>query len=147
MDLLSEDERQQIKSSYEDFFETFRKEIVVHKTSEIVVSDINLSQVFGYEEGANVENYSYEHQSKIFYALIVFPTRGDQTLGVMTEMAAMIPEGEIRIKVKEDCKDYIQVGKTEKIEVKNKNYTLISTEAEVNNILTGYYIFKLKEIK
>ena len=45
MDLLSEDERQQIKSSYEDFFETFRKEIVVHKASEIVVSDINLSQV------------------------------------------------------------------------------------------------------
>jgi hypothetical protein len=147
MDLLSEDERQQIKSSYEDFFETFRKEIVVHKASEIIVSDINLSQVFGYEEGANIENYSYEHQSKIFYALVVFPTRGDQTLGVMTEMAAMIPEGEIRIKVKEDCKDYIQVGKTEKIEVKSKNYTLISTEAEVNNILTGYYIFKLKEIK
>ena len=36
---------------------------------------------------------------------------------------------------------------TEKIEVKGKSYTLISTEAEVNNILTGYYIFKLKEIK
>ena len=65
----------------------------------------------------------------------------------MTEMATQVPDGEIRIKVQTDCKNYIQNGKTEKIEVKEKNYTLISTEAEVNNILTGYYIFKLKEIK
>jgi hypothetical protein len=65
----------------------------------------------------------------------------------MTEMAARIPDGEIRIKVQEDCKDYIQAGRTEKIEVKGKSYTLVSTEAEVNNILTGYYIFKLQEIK
>ena len=62
-------------------------------------------------------------------------------------MAAQIPDGEIRIKVQEDCKNYIHEGKTEKVQVKGKNYTLISTEAEVNNILTGYYIFKLKEIK
>ena len=147
MNLLSDDEKAQIKSSYEDFFETFRKEIVIHKVSEVVVSDINLDQIFGYEEDAAPDNYQYSHKSKCFYALIVYPSKGDQTLNVMTEMAAMIPDGEIRIKVQDDCKDYIQNGKTEKIEVKGKNYTLISTEAEVNNILTGYYIFKLKEIK
>jgi hypothetical protein len=147
MSLLNDSEKQQIRTSYEEFFETFRQPITVHKVSEIVVSDINVTQLFGYEEDANDENYSYEHQSQSFYALIVFPSRGDQTLGVMTEMAAQVPEGEIRIKVQEDCKNYIQVGKTEKVEVKGKSYTLISTEAEVNNILTGYYIFKLKEIK
>ena len=147
MNLLSDSEKQQIRTEYGNFFETFRQEITVHKVSEIVVADINVGQIFGYEEGANTENYSYEHQSKNFYALVVFPTRGDQTLGVMTEMAAMIPEGEIRVKVQGDCKDYIQVGKTEKIVAKGKSYTLISSEAEVNNILTGYYIFKLKEIK
>ena len=147
MSLLTDDEKQQIKASYEEFFETFRQPITVHKVSEIIVADINVTQLFGYEEGANEENYSYQHESKSFYALIVFPSRGDQTLNVMSEMTVMIPEGEIRIKVSEDCKDYIQIGKTEKIEVKGKNYTLISTHAEVNNILTGYYIFKLKEIK
>tara|TARA_B100001123_G_C15252353_1_gene1003261 strand:+ start:587 stop:1030 length:444 start_codon:yes stop_codon:yes gene_type:complete len=147
MNLLNDDEKAQIKSSYEDFFETFRKEITVHKVSEVIVADINLDQVFGYEEDANPDNYQYSHQSKAFYALIIFPSRGDQTLGVMTEMAAQIPDGEIRIKVQEDCKDYIQTGKTEKIIVKDKDYTLVSTEAEVNNILTGYYIFKLKEVK
>jgi len=147
MNLLSDDEKQQIRSEYANFFETFRQEITVHKVSEIVVADINVDQIFGYEEGANTENYSYAHQSKNFYALVVFPSRGDQNLKVMTEMAAMMPEGEIRIKVQGDCKDYIQVGKTEKIDVKGKNYTLISTEAEVNNIVTGYYIFKLKEIR
>jgi len=147
MSLLTDDEKQQIRSSYEEFFETFRQAITIHKVSEIIVADINVTQLFGYEEGANEDNYSYQHESKSFYALIVFPSRGDQTLNVMTEMAAVIPEGEIRIKVQEDCKDYIHAGKTEKIEVKGKSYTLVSTEAEVNNILTGYYIFKLKEIK
>ena len=147
MSLISNEEKAQIQSSYEEFFDTFQQAITVHKVSEIVISDINLDQIFGYEEDANTENYSYEHENKNFSALIVFPSRGDQTLGVMTEMAAQIPDGEIRVKVKEDCKNYIQAGKTEKIEVKNKNYTLISTEAEVNNVLTGFYIFKLKEIK
>ncbi len=147
MSLLNDSEKQQIRTSYEEFFDTFRQVITVHKVSEVIVSDINVTQLFGYEEDANDENYTYEHQSENFYALIVFPSRGDQTLGVMTEMAAHIPEGEIRVKVREDCKNYIQAGKTEKIEVKGKNYTLVSTEAEVNNILTGYFIFKLKEIK
>ena len=147
MSLISNEEKAQIQSAYEEFFDTFQQTITVHKVSEIVISDINLDQVFGYEEDANVENYSYEHKNESFAALIVFPSRGDQTLGVMTEMAAQIPDGEVRIKVKEDCKKYIQAGKTEKVEVKNKNYTLISTEAEVNNVLTGFYIFKLKEIK
>jgi hypothetical protein len=147
MSLISDEEKLQIQASYGEFFETFRKEITIHKVSEIVVSDINIDQIFGYEEDANAENYSYKHESKAFFALVVFPSRGDQTLNVMTEMATQIPDGEIRIKVQTDCKNYIQNGKTEKIEVKGKNYTLISTEAEVNNILTGYYIFKLKEIK
>ncbi|MAF43999.1 MAG: hypothetical protein CMI54_07550 [Parcubacteria group bacterium] len=147
MSLISDDEKDQIKSAYGSFFETFRQGITVHKVSEIVIADIDLDQIFGYNEDANPNNYSYQHESKNFYALVVYPSRGDQTLGVMTEMAAQIPEGEVRIKVQRDCKDYIQAGKTEKIEVKGKNYTLISTEAEVNNILTGYFIFKLKEIK
>tara|TARA_B100000287_G_scaffold341781_1_gene328370 strand:- start:1781 stop:2224 length:444 start_codon:yes stop_codon:yes gene_type:complete len=147
MSLLSSSEKAQIQTAYESFFETFKNDIVVHKVSEIVVSDVNLDQVFGYEEDANENNYTYEHKSKTFSALIVFPSRGDQTLGVMNEMAAQIPDGEIRVKVKEDCKNYIQTGKTEKIVAKNKSYQLISTEAEVNNILTGFYIFKLKEVK
>ena len=147
MSLISSDELNQFKDAYTSFFKTFRQPIVVHKVSEIVVADVNLDQVFGYGEQANQENYTYEHESKEFCGLIVYPTRGDQNLGVMGEMPVTIAEGEIRIKVQEDCKAYIQLGKTEKIEVKNKSYTLISTEAEVNNLITGYYIFKLKEIK
>jgi hypothetical protein len=147
MSLLSDDEKNQIREAYGEFFETFRQTITVHKVSEIVVADINLDQIFGYEEAANPTNYSYEHQSQDFHALVVYPTKGDQNLGVMTEMAATIPEGEIRIKVCESCKDYIQNGKTEKIIVKGKDYTLVSTEAHPNNILEGYYIFKLKEVK
>lgn len=147
MSLISEDELNQFKEAYTSFFETFRQPIKVHKVSEIVVADVNLDQVFGYGEDANRANYTYEHENKEFCGLVVYPSRGDQNLGVINEMAATIPEGEVRIKVQEDCKNYIQAGKTEKIEVKNKNYTLISTEAEVNNLITGYYIFKLREIK
>ena len=147
MSLLSDAEKQQIRDAYGTFFETFQQDITVHKISEIVVADINLDQIFGYEESANPTNYTYEHKSQDFHALVVYPTRGDQDLGVMTEMAATIPEGEIRIKVCEDCKVYIQDGKTEKVVVKGKDYTLVSTDAHPNNILEGYYIFKLKEIK
>ena len=147
MSLLSDDEKKEIRDAYGEFFETFRKTITVHKVSEVVVADINLGQIFGYEEDANPANYSYEHKSQDFYALIVYPTKGDQNLAIMTEMAATIPEGEVRIKVCEDCRVYIQDGKTEKIVVKGKDYTLISTDAHPNNILEGYYIFKLKEIK
>ncbi len=147
MSLLSDEEKNQIQNAYGSFFETFRHTITVHKASEVIVADINLDQVFGYSEDANPQNYTYEYKSQDFDALIIYPFRGDQGLQVMTEMAAYIPEGEVRIKVCEPCKEYIQEGKTEKIVVKGKDYILISTEAEVNNILTGYYIFKLKEIK
>lgn len=147
MSLLSNDEKNSIQEAYASFFETFQQDITVHKVSEVIVADINLDQVFGYEEAAAPSNYSYQHKSQDFHALVVYPSRGDQDLGVMTEMAATIPEGEIRIKVCTDCRDYIQKGKTEKIVVKDKDYTLVSTEAHPNNILVGYYIFKLKEIK
>ena len=63
------------------------------------------------------------------------------------EISAYLPEGEIRIKVKKDAKDYIKLGKVERIDLEGHAYMLLGEEASINAIINGYYVFKLGEIK
>ena len=63
------------------------------------------------------------------------------------EMSANLIEGEIIIKVEEDCKSYLATKSIERIDVRTKSYKLASKASQVNRVITGYYFFKLEEHK
>lgn len=145
-DLIPSSEKEILRKAYGDFFETFRRQITVHKEPRKVINQINTSFLFGYGETSNQVNYAYEPESTAFYAIVWYPRRANQDFEIGGEIRGFVPEGEIRIKVDKEAKDYISEGKrVERIDVGEHSYTLISEDAEINHFFSGYYIFKLKE--
>ena len=49
MSLISDTDKNEFKSSYKTFFDTFKKEITIHKRGKVNVVDVNLTQLFGYD--------------------------------------------------------------------------------------------------
>lgn len=147
-DLIPENDKQAFKNAYADFFDTFKKEITVHKEAKKVVSQINTGFLYGYGDVSNQVNYVYQTDSQTFSAIVWYPKKGSGGFEIGGEIRAFIPEGEILIKVGEEAKTYLTSGlSVEKIDILNHSYELVGQEEEINHFFTGYYIFNLKETK
>ena len=149
MSLISDTDKSGFKSSYKEFFDTFKKSITIHKRGKVNVVDVNLTQLFGYDEPANDTNYTYEIENQSFSVLIIYPEKWKNTsdFKLLNSIRANILDNQIFIKVEEDCKDYLKTGTVERVDVQNKFYKLISEEGQVNNIIDEYSFFKLEETK
>ena len=149
MSLISDTDKNEFKSSYRTFFDTLKKEITIHKRGKVNVVDVNLTQLFGYDEPANETNYTYNVESQNFSVLIMHPRKGKHTSDheLLNDIRATIPDNQILIKTEEDCKNSLTSGSVERVDFKGKSYELISEESEVNNIIDGYFLFKLQETK
>ena len=149
MSFINDTDKSEFKSSYKTFFDTFKEDITIHKSGKVNVVDVNLTQLFGYDEPANETNYTYNLESQIFSVLTIYP-RGEgkvAELGLLKDISARIPEGQIIIKVEEDCRNYLNTGEIKRIDIQNKSYTLVSEESKINKIIDDYFLFKLEETK
>lgn len=159
MSFISDTDKSQFKAAYKVFFDTFKEDIVVHRRGKVQVVDVNLTQVFGYEESSaygygtfqNEPNHTYEVQNETFKGLVIYPSsqghRNTSDFAYIEDIGANLIDGEIVLKVEKDCKDYLTAAKTERIDVGSKSYKLVSKDSKVNKIITGYYFFKLEESK
>ena len=68
--LISDTEKANLVKIFTDVFDTFKREIVVHKEPIKVINQINLTAIFGYDEYSNESNYSYESNNKTIYAVV-----------------------------------------------------------------------------
>ena len=117
--LIPESEKAALRSAYDDFFDTFKRQITVHKSPKKVIENIDISFLYGYGEesshsditggmgGLSSKNYAYEPESSVFHALVWYPKKANQDLEVGSDIRAFVPEGEIRIKVDKTTKDYL----------------------------------------
>ena len=74
--LISTSERTGITAAFTDIFDTFKREIVVHKEPVRRVQQINLTNIFGYGEPSNQTNFQYVEQSQEIDADDVLPVIG-----------------------------------------------------------------------
>ena len=68
--LISETEKNNLTGIFNDIFDTFKRDIVVHKEPKKVISQINTSSLFGYGDPASSVNYTYQPVSGVFQATI-----------------------------------------------------------------------------
>jgi hypothetical protein len=147
--LLQSTEVENLVSILGDVFDTFKREIVVHKSPKKVISSLNTSQLFGYGEASGpVANYTYIPQSGIHYAKISYlESKGDE---YYQELSSKVDSNIVRIKVESETKDYIENGKTENISFDSKTFNLLGDQM-VKNFLgpSGYttYVYFLQETK
>ena len=69
--LISETEKNNLTGIFNDIFDTFKREIVIHKEPKKVISQVNTASLFGYGDPASSLNYSYEPVSGVFEATII----------------------------------------------------------------------------
>ena len=121
--LISASEKSGIAQSFEDIFDTFKREVVVHKEPIKVVSDLDLDMFYGYDVPYDKPtNFSYTPVSGSYYATVRYADQQGES--VEPELNSKIPQGTVRIKVKEEAMNFIESGKTEKITFDNKSFNI-----------------------
>ena len=131
------------ESSKTDFknFDTFKETITIFKQPKKVITNQSQSIYAGY--GAQKEIVEYQTVSSTFDALVNFKERQDEQ--IVDDIKVEDIRGEVRIKVEQDCRDYIKNnGKTESIVVQGKNYNVITDDGTREYLGQKYFVFYLE---
>ena len=140
--LISDSEKADLVKIFTDVFDTFKREIVVHKDPIKVINQINLSAIFGYDEYSNEDNYSYESNNKTIFAVVRYSTNHGFT--EVDKNTLNVIKGDASIKVDKTGRDYINNGKTEKIVIDGKTFNIDGQEIIQRFLDSEFYIFNLK---
>ena len=108
--LLTSTETKNLVGILGDVFDTFKRDVVIHKSPKKVISQINESQLFGYGEAANPVNYTYTPQSGVYSAKISYIE--NKANEYVQDFQSNIDSNLVRMKVQGDAKDYIESGST-----------------------------------
>jgi hypothetical protein len=140
--LISQSERQSLTGIFNDIFDTFKRDLVVYKEPKKIIQEINLDGVFGYGEYSQAANYTYVPVTGVHPAVIRYGS--DTEYRQVDDFTSNIPFGHATIKVKEDARDFIKNGKTEKITFDKKTFELASTDKVQRFLDSEYYVFLVK---
>ena len=138
--LISDKEKAQLALIFGDIFDTFKRKITIHKAPKKAIANTANKPMAGYEEDSEETNISYIGERKEFEAVITY---GDRQSEVASQVGTY-EAGTVKIRVKKDASDYIENGKTEKIEVDGKSFNTI-TDSKVSDFMGArYYIYYLR---
>ena len=145
--LVSASERAELQTIFEDIFDTFKREIVIHKEPKKVLASIDVNHIFGYGEPSQEQNITYIPRSATFDATISYKMSPSDTAYVQ-DINSFIPGDLVKIKVEAATKDYIMTGgNTEYIEFDNKKFNLASEDIESNFLGVCFHMFFLRVAK
>lgn len=130
-------------SAYDDFFDYFKKEVIVYKTPQKTVADVSLSFLYGYGTDSNGDNYSFTPVSGIFSGLALYGGNvNDQDL---FQADIRLPDNNLRLKVTQEARDYINNGTNEALELDSKKYFIKSSDTQEHFLTNNYYVYILEE--
>ena len=140
-------EKQTTSNVFSDIFDTWSRPIIIYK--EPIKTQIlpeNPNNLFGFGSSQSAELFTYTPVSGIYPALIryqnKFSSREDTFIPEVNEFTENKP---LSIKVKNDCKNFILVGKTIKIQVDNLIYILTNIIPRPELFWNSeFYIFDLE---
>ncbi len=126
-------------------FDTFsaNNTLIVHKeplkTYTVATGDSNY---FGYGETSNLDNVTYTPVSGAFPFIRVFDKGLNSAKGA-PEVQTKFGASSVKIKVKQDAREFIKNGKNEKFEFDGLVFNDIGEESVQNYLGIKYYYFTL----
>ena len=141
--LLTSSERTDFGQSFVDIFDTFAREVVIHKEPIKTVTSLNSTPLFGYGEETLPESVTYTPVTGVYMARVIYKTLDDLNRSSTTETQNPIAEAYIR--VSQSGKDFIIIGKTEKITFDQKTWNVDYGFVVRRYLDQFYYEFKVKE--
>jgi hypothetical protein len=147
--LISSTEMLNSTGVFQNIFDSWSRQIIIFK--EPIKQQIlpqNSSALFGFGSSQSTELYNYTPITGVFPALIRYNDRyasKDKSDQLQSEINEYISDGPVSIKVRQDCRDFIIVGKTQKIQIDNQEYLLDDVDFKVDYFFQSmYYIFDLE---
>lgn len=148
--LITATERSNLTGIFNDIFDTFQRAIFIYK-EPLKVPNPNArpeSFAFGFGENQTEDAYTYIERTGVYPATIRYAmSASDNTFKRLPDTNVWIPEGGCSIKVKKECRDFINDGKTEKIIVDEKTYFLNSEERKQMFLDSEFWVFVLQPRK
>ena len=133
---------------FSDFFDTFSigrsSYLSIVKEPIQTVNNINNNILFGYgADNQNVTDISYTPQTGIFPAVILYGR--NINIDKFVALKFNVDLNTVLAKVREDCKDFILNGKTERVYAEGIPYIPQITPLVQNFFGLRFYYFKLNE--
>jgi len=146
--LLTEIEKNNLTPLLEDLFDTFARDIIVHKEPKKIINNQSKNSLVGYEDESNQENFTYVPEYQTFKAKVKYENAQDlEAIKTLEGFPNLLTQGLVKIKVRKDAKDYISDGKVERIEIDGKSFNLITSAAVKKFFNVTFYVYFLKETK
>lgn len=149
--LVSDVEKSGALLVFSGSFDTWSRQIIVFKESiKTPVDTPSSNNLFGFGDSQMNTIYTLTPKSGIFQAIVRYndidrnPAR-DSVLS--SEILARIYSGPISIKVRKDCRDYLNDGETQSVQIDNQVFLVNSDERLQTMWGSEYYIFALRKTK
>jgi hypothetical protein len=143
--LISETEKANLLNDFNDIFDTFHRRIVVYKEplkTALPVDPTNM--VFGFGEQQSQEGFSLTQVTGVFPATIRYK---NQDKNLLPDLHATNPKGLVSIKVKRDARDFINSGRTDRIEFDERSYVVQGYEEKRSFLNSEFYVFEVKPVQ
>ena len=102
-DLLSAQDKLFFQSSLLDLFDTFARDMTIHKEPIKIIQSNNVNLLPGYGESSSPENIEYTPVNKSFKAMISY--KKNQSTEANSDIGMITPGGEVKIKVQQATRD------------------------------------------
>lgn len=129
-------------------WETFsHQNLVVHRKPKEVISNVSGSYYYGYSrDHSNKSNITYIPQSSIFPCILRHKT-DKQEDKFMPESMARIIDGDARIKILQDAKNYIEAEEVQGLQIDDQYFDLNSEPFMQNFLGLKYYYYDINKKK
>ncbi len=142
--LLTTGEKYSFGQTYNDLFDTLSRDIVVFKEPIKTIDSIESTPFFGYPSDTLEESVSYTAVSGVYKARVFYDAPNQDMTSQDTEIKN--PLTEVKIRVQNDARNFIESGKTEKITFDNKSWNINYGYVVRRYVNESYYEYLLKEI-
>lgn len=146
-DFLSSTDKKWFADSATAWFDTFKRQITIHKEPiKTIKNNIN-TQLVGYGQNGQTksEQIQYTPRNQNFYAVIKY--NNNQDLNLISDINAYVTsQNYTSIIVDSNARNYINKDKTEKITFDDKSFNVISKGTTKYYFLIEYYEYVLQEI-
>ena len=133
---------------YSGHWMTFNHEkMIVHREPKKTISNINVTTYYGYDKNkSSSDNVTLVPQSGIFPCIVRHKTDKQENQFIPETMIRVI-EGDVRIKVENSTKDYIQAETVKSIELDGQFFNIKSEPFSQNFLGLRFYYYDLNKVK
>ena len=131
---------------YDQFFDYFSREFVVHKDPIQVINQVQSPTLYGYGDASDAVNYTYIPVTGVFRGRIYYNNARDVD-AVNSELKLVFARGDVTLKVKQPARDFIANGRTLKLEFDGKSWNVITEDVTKVYLDKKYYVYGLEQAK